>query len=135
MKSNNNSSFISSKNNENGSFLNGKYNEDSKEVKNQTNTYNKILITTNIAINSESSHVEYHGSLTKEKTNDYFNRELNENNFPISDNALIHNLLNDEDDDGNEDEKINDFDNNNYTTNFNFNVKKNTINNKNIEIK
>ena len=124
MKSNYNSSFIPSKNIENDSFSHEKYNEESKELKSQTKNDKQILIPINITINSESSHVEYHGSSTNVITNHFYNQELNENNFSISDNALYDNLLNDNDD-ADKDEKINDFDKNNYRTNFNF--KKNTI--------
>ncbi len=124
MKSNYNSSFIPSKNIENDSFSHEKYNEESKELKSQTKNDKQILTPINITINSESSHVEYHGSSTNVITNHFYNQELNENNFSISDNALYDNLLNDNDD-ADKDEKINDFDKNNYRTNFNF--KKNTI--------
>ncbi len=124
MKSNYNSSFIPSKNIENDSFSHEKYNEESKELKSQTKNDKQILTPINITINSESSHVEYHGSSTNVITNHFYNQELNENNFSISDNALYDNLLNDNDD-VDKDEKINDFDKNNYRTNFNF--KKNTI--------
>ena len=124
MKSNYKSSFIPSKNIENDSFSHGKYNEELKELKSQTNNDKQILTQINITINSESSHVEYHGSSTNVITNHFYNQELNENNFSISDNALYDNLLNDNDD-ADKDEKINDFDKNNYRTNFNF--KKNTI--------
>ena len=124
MKSNYNSSFIPSKNIENYSFSHEKYNEESKELKSQTKNDKQILTPINITINSESSHVEYHGSSTNVITNHFYNQELNENNFSISDNALYDNLLNDNDD-ADKDEKINDFDKNNYRTNFNF--KKNTI--------
>ena len=124
MKSNYNSSFIPSKNIENDSFSHEKYNEESKELKSQTKNEKQILTPINITINSESSHVEYHGSSTNVITNHFYNQELNENNFSISDNALYDNLLNDNDD-ADKDEKINDFDKNNYRTNFNF--KKNTI--------
>ena len=124
MKSNYNSSFIPSKNIENDSFSHEKYNEESKELKSQTKNDKQIITPINITINSESSHVEYHGSSTNVITNHFYNQELNENNFSISDNALYDNLLNDNDD-ADKDEKINDFDKNNYRTNFNF--KKNTI--------
>ena len=124
MKSNYNSSFIPSKNIENDSFSHEKYNEESKELKSQTKNDKQILTPINITINSESSHVEYHGSSTNVITNHFYNQELNENNFSISDNALYDNLLNDNDD-ADKNEKINDFDKNNYRTNFNF--KKNTI--------
>ena len=124
MKSNYNSSFIPSKNIENDSFSHEKYNEESKELKSQTKNDKQILTPINITINSESSHVEYHGSSTNVITNHFYNQELNENNFSISDNALYDNLLNDNDD-ADKDEKINDFDKNNYRTNFNF--KKNSI--------
>ena len=124
MKSNYNSSFIPSKNIENDSFSHEKYNEESKELKSQTKNDKQILTPINITINSESSHVEYHGSSTNVITNHFYNQELNENNFSISDNALYDNLLNDNDD-TDKDEKINDFDKNNYRTNFNF--IKNTI--------
>ena len=124
MKSNYNSSFIPSKNIENDSFSHEKYNEESKELKSPTKNDKQILTPINITINSESSHVEYHGSSTNVITNHFYNQELNENNFSISDNALYDNLLNDNDD-ADKDEKINDFDKNNYRTNFNF--KKNTI--------
>ena len=119
MKSNYNSSFIPSKNIENDSFSHEKYNEESKELKSQTKNDKQILTPINITINSESSHVEYHGSSTNVITNHFYNQELNENNFSISDNALYDNLLNDNDD-VDKDEKINDFDKNNYRTNFNF---------------
>ena len=75
MKSNYNSSFIPSKNIENDSFSHEKYNEESKELKSQTKNDKQILTPINITINSESSHVEYHGSSTNVITNHFYNHE------------------------------------------------------------
>ena len=107
-----NSSLNPSKNFGNDSFSKEKNNEISKEVKNEPKDDSNIIFSNGSGNFTECSHDEYHGSPTQEMTTKH--EEINGNNFSVSELAFNGNM----DDERDEDEKINNFDINNYSKNF-----------------